>query len=102
MKQSSEPLINRLVRVLKDGADLCNRYWAEGLGLELQTAAKHIQGTEFKGTPSELRDVMDLIDGYHEFLLEKGHKFLAKEICQLQATLATFRGTWGRTGYPRE
>ena len=31
---------------------------------------------------------MELIDGYHDFLLEKGHKFLAKDIRQLQTTLA--------------
>ncbi len=83
MKQ--EPTISRLVRVLEDGAELCNHYWAEGLGLELKTSAKHIRGTQFKEDPSELKDLMDLIDG---FLLEKDHKFLAKEIRQLQIKLA--------------
>ncbi len=90
MKQSSEPILTRLVRVLEDGADLCNRYWAEGLGLEMQTAARHIQGAEFKWTPAELTDLEELISGYHDFLLEREHKFLAKEIRQFQDTLTKF------------
>ena len=88
MQQLPKDIRSQLVRALEEGADLCSRYWAEGLGLEMQTAAKHIKGGPFKGESSELEDLIDLIDGYHDFLLEKGHKFLAREIRQLQTTVA--------------
>jgi ubiquinone biosynthesis protein UbiJ len=88
MQQSPKDIRTQLVRALEEGADLCSRYWAESLGLEMQTAAKHIGGGLFKGDSSELKDLMELIDGYHDFLLEKGHKFLARDIRQLQTTLA--------------
>jgi hypothetical protein len=54
----------------------------------MQTAAKYLRGGLFKGDSSELKDLMELIDGYHDFLLEKEHKFLAREIRELQTTLA--------------
>ena len=75
MKQSPKDIRSQLVRALEEGADLCSRYWAEGLGVEMQTAAKHIQGGQFKGDSEELKDLMELIDGYHDFLLEKGHRY---------------------------
>jgi ubiquinone biosynthesis protein UbiJ len=88
MKQLPKAIRNQLISALRDGVDLCTRYWAEGLGVEMQTAAKQIEEGQFKGDTSELRDLMDLIDGYHDFLLGQGHKFLAKDIQNLQTTVA--------------
>ena len=53
----------------------------------METAAKHMEGGQFKGDPPEIQELMELLDGYHEFLCEQGHKFLAKETRQLQSTI---------------
>jgi ubiquinone biosynthesis protein UbiJ len=87
MKQLPKDIRSQLVRALEEGADLCSRYWAEGLGVEMQTATKQIEGGQFKGDRSEIQDLMELLNAYHEFLLEKEHKFLAKDIRQLQSTV---------------